>query len=200
MLQDHGASPAPVLEADERLVLVDEQDRALRTAGKLDAHVTGALHRAVSVFLFRSDGRLLIQQRALGKYHSPGKWANTCCGHPRPGEDTLAAGERRLREELGLRAQLHDGFRARYRARLENGLVENELVHVLFGISDARAEPHPEEARAVDAIGLDDLSERLCTEPDRFAVWLQRYFHDHADDLARHRDRSLAQSSAVPRA
>lgn len=181
-----------VAEVDEQLILVDESDRELRPAGKLDAHRSGALHRAFSVFVFRSDGRLVIQQRAGAKYHSPGKWANTCCGHPRPREETVAAAERRLMEELGMACRLQPGFCARYRAEFDNGLIENELVHVLFGVSDASAVPHPAEAAGVDAVSLDKLADEIAAAPDRFAVWLVRYFERHAAEIARHRDRILA--------
>src|ERR1044071_1553902 len=81
------------------VILVDEHDRALGTMAKLAAHQRGLRHRAISVIVRDRDNRLLLQQRAGTKYHSGGLWTNTCCSHPRPGEDTLEAARRRLREE-----------------------------------------------------------------------------------------------------
>jgi isopentenyl-diphosphate delta-isomerase len=92
--------------ADEQLILVDESNRAVGTAGKTKVHRAGLLHRAFSIFLVDGRGRLLLQQRSRAKYHSGGLWANSCCGHPRPGERTLAAAHRRLHEELGVRSDL----------------------------------------------------------------------------------------------
>lgn len=197
MLDNPIAMSGSVPETEEQLILVDERDQALRAAGKLEAHRSGDLHRAFSVFVFRSDGQLLLQKRAASKYHSPGKWANTCCGHPRPDEDTVAAGERRLMEELGLACRLQPGFQARYRAELENGLVENELVHVLFGCSDAPARPHPAEASEVALVGLDALAGALVAMPERYAVWLVRYFERHRAAIAHQRDRILSAANAA---
>jgi len=179
-------------DAEERLILVDEDDVALSSAGKLDAHRTGDLHRAFSIFLFRANGDLLIQRRAACKYHSPGLWANTCCGHPRPDEDTLLAGRRRLGEELGIDCALQPGFQTRYRAELGNGLVENELVHILFAVSDAPARCHPDEASDVKGISLEALGADIKASPETYAVWIVRYFDRHAEALARHRDDILA--------
>ncbi|MEM0986647.1 MAG: isopentenyl-diphosphate Delta-isomerase [Pseudomonadota bacterium] len=191
MLDEKTTPSAGIPEAAEQLILVDEADRPIGPARKLEAHVSGDLHRAFSVFLFRSTGELLLQRRADSKYHSPGRWANTCCGHPRPFEDTVAAGERRLHEELGIRATLHSGFQARYKEALENGLIENELVHVLFGISDAAAVLNPDEASAVATIGLTVLEQNIRTTPDQFAIWIVRYFERHAAEIAEHRDRVI---------
>ncbi|MEM7765874.1 MAG: isopentenyl-diphosphate Delta-isomerase [Pseudomonadota bacterium] len=191
-----GRGPTAIPESEEQLILVDEADTEIRAAGKIDAHVTGALHRAFSVFLFRPDGNLLLQQRAESKYHSPGKWANTACGHPRPFEDTREAGERRLYEELGIHCALTTGFQARYRAELENGLVENELVHVLFGVSTAGAALNPDEASAVATISLERLARQLTDAPDQFAVWLVQYFARYAAEIAFHRDRVVMEAAA----
>ncbi|MEM1105527.1 MAG: isopentenyl-diphosphate Delta-isomerase [Pseudomonadota bacterium] len=172
----------------ERLILVDEDDCVLRASQKLEAHRTGALHRAFSVFIFRSDGKLIVQKRAAGKYHSAGKWANTACGHPRPGEDVVSAAERRLEEETGLRAALQTGFKARYRADLDNGMIENELVHVVFGISDEDGAPDPGEVSALAETSLDALRQDLARRPGRYAVWLVKYFERHAEQIFAKRD------------
>ncbi|HNK86555.1 MAG TPA: isopentenyl-diphosphate Delta-isomerase, partial [Flavobacteriales bacterium] len=117
----------------EQVTLVNERDEVIGRMEKLEAHRVGALHRAFSIFIFNREGRLLLQQRADGKYHSPGLWTNSCCGHPRPGEPTMKAAQRRLHEELGIRCELTEEFTFSYRAEFGNGLIEHELDHVFFG-------------------------------------------------------------------
>ncbi|HEX7957304.1 MAG TPA: isopentenyl-diphosphate Delta-isomerase, partial [Pyrinomonadaceae bacterium] len=119
--------------ASEQLILVDADDRELGAGEKLEVHRAGALHRAFSVFVFDGRGRLLMQRRAAGKYHSGGLWSNTACGHPRPGEATRAAARRRLREEMGLDCELSAAFEFVYRAELGDSLVEHEYDHVFVG-------------------------------------------------------------------
>ncbi|RZM25433.1 MAG: isopentenyl-diphosphate delta-isomerase, partial [Pedobacter sp.] len=110
----------------EEVILVDHDDKEISTMAKLDAHIEGKLHRAFSVFIFNSEGDLLLQQRALSKYHSGGKWTNTCCSHPRPGELTSDAALRRLKEEMGMACVLKPVFTFCYKAEVENGLIEYE--------------------------------------------------------------------------
>jgi isopentenyl-diphosphate Delta-isomerase len=118
------------------VILVDEHDRALGTMAKLAAHQRGLRHRAISVIVRDRDNRLLLQQRAATKYHSGGLWTNTCCSHPRPGEDTLEAARRRLREEMGVACELQLLFSTHYRADVSRGLIEDEIVHVFGGRFD----------------------------------------------------------------
>lgn len=120
----------------EYVVLVDEQDKETGTMEKLQAHLNGRLHRAVSVFLFNSKGELLLQQRASGKYHSANLWTNTCCSHPRPGESAYDAANRRLYEEMGLACELSEVFSFIYKAHLGNNLTEHEFDHVFVGTND----------------------------------------------------------------
>ncbi len=129
----------------ENVILVDSADNAPGTMEKMEAHRQGALHRAFSIFLFNSRGQLLLQQRAMEKYHSGGLWTNTCCGHPRPGEETLEAGKRRLIEETGIATELDALFSFVYRHEFANGLAEYEYDHVLIGFSDEAPQPDPEE-------------------------------------------------------
>jgi isopentenyl-diphosphate delta-isomerase len=103
----------------EEVILVDEDDRPLGVAPKLAAHRQGQLHRALSVQLQDRHGRLLLQKRHIGKYHSGGLWTNTCCGHPRPSETAIDAAHRRLKEEMGISCPLLPLFSARYRAELD---------------------------------------------------------------------------------
>lgn len=182
-------TPTPYAESEEPLVLVDENDVQLAVGHKFETHRRGRLHRAFSVFVFTSDGKLRVQRRAPGKYHSGGKWANTACGHPRPGESVIAAGERRLREETGLVCRLQQGFCARYRAELDNDMIENELVHLLFGVSDAPGSPDPGEVAELAAVELDQLRRDVRNRPEAFAVWLQCYVERHEDAIGHWRDR-----------
>jgi len=156
----------------ERVVLVDATDRAVGTEEKLAAHRVGVLHRAFSVVVRNSRGELLVQRRALGKYHSGGLWSNACCGHPRPGEGVVAAGERRLREEMGVSCALAPHAAFVYRAALNDALVEHEYDHILVGTTDDDPTPDPDEAMSWEWIAPDALAARVATAPERFTAWL----------------------------
>lgn len=163
----------------EDLILVDERNHATGRAGKWKVHQAGLLHRAFSIFLVNRDGLLLLQRRSRLKYHSGGLWANSCCGHPRPGEATLRAARRRLAEELGASAPLRFGFRARYRTELPNGLTENEIVYVYFGATPAEITPNPTEVSAVAQMSLPALQRDIARRPHRYAYWLRYYMKNH---------------------
>ncbi len=154
----------------ERVVLVDAQDRPVGVEEKRNAHLMGRLHRAFSVFVFRSDGAMLLQRRADGKYHSGGLWSNTACGHPRPGEPTVAAARRRLREEMGFETDLRSVLSFTYRVDL-GGLVEHEVDHVLVGVCDARPVPSPEEVSDWRWVATDEVVREAWEHPDRFTPW-----------------------------
>jgi isopentenyl-diphosphate delta-isomerase len=174
------------LMADEQLILVDEGNRAVGVGGKTAVHRAGLLHRAFSIFLVGDRGRVLLQQRSAAKYHSGGLWANSCCGHPRPGERTLTAARRRLNEELGVAADLSFGFFARYRTDLDGGMQENELVYVYFGTLREPPQPDPAEVSKVECLSLDELKRRIHRKPDAYTVWLRHYIDRHLADLKRH--------------
>lgn len=160
---------------DDLLILVDGRDRQIGTATKWQAHVEGTLHRAFSVVLVRDaeGGReLLLAKRSLCKYHSGGLWANSCCSHPRDGEDTVPAAYRRVREELGCEASdLRDLCSFVYRAEFDNGLCEFECDHVILGRCVGEPDPDPAEASDVRWVKFDDLAAELTEEPKKFAVW-----------------------------
>jgi isopentenyl-diphosphate delta-isomerase len=157
---------------DERVVLVDRADRELGSEEKLRAHRTGALHRAVSVFVFNAGGQLLLQRRADGKYHSAGLWSNTCCSHPRPGEAPLTAATRRLAEEMGIECELRAAFSFIYRADLGNGLVEHELDHVFIGTFAGTPKPAALEVQAWAWASLSALAKDCETNPGHYSAWL----------------------------
>jgi len=151
MWEDGGAMEEKV----ESVVLVDAADREVGRAEKLWAHRgEGVRHRAFSVMVEDGAGRVLLQRRAAGKYHFPGLWTNACCSHPRPGEGVLAAGARRLKEELGLEGvELREAGVFEYRARSEEtGLCEWEVDHVLAGRWDGAAEAVAFDPREVGAV------------------------------------------------
>jgi len=161
----------------EQVVLVDQQDRAIGLAEKIEAHAKNLLHRAFSVFILRKEPQLeiLLQQRALHKYHSPGLWTNTCCSHPRAEEDIIAAGKRRLQEEMGMQAQIHSLGKFHYNVHFDNGLSENEIDHVLLGIVPPQASIiiNPQEVNAYRWISLPALAYELENQPEQFTQWLQ---------------------------
>lgn len=143
---------------------------------KMEAHRLGLLHRAFSVFIFNKKGELLLQQRAFNKYHSGGKWTNTCCSHPNPGEDTLDAAHRRLNDEMGMKCELHYTFNFVYRAELEDGLLEHEFDHVFWGISDHDPIPEPKEAAAFKFMSMEDLASDIKLNPGQYTEWLKICF------------------------
>ena len=166
--------------AEERIVLVDEDDRPLGTMEKLQAHLEGRLHRAFSVFLFDPAGRLLMQQRAATKYHSAGLWSNTCCGHPRPGEPLREAAARRLLEEMGIRTELRALFPFVYRAEVGPHLVEHEVDHVLVGHFEGAPRPDPGEVADWRWIGIEGLRDEVLRRPEAFTSWLRILMNDPA--------------------
>ena len=165
-----------VLTGSDQLVLVDEQDRPVGTCEKMEAHQKGLLHRAFSVFLFDRAGRMLLQQRALHKYHSGGLWTNACCSHPFPGEEVLAAATRRLQEEMGLTAPVTKPFDFIYRAELDNGLTENEFDHVFVGIYEGDVTPNPQEVMDYCYLSLPEIEKQLDVRSERYTVWFKMAF------------------------
>ena len=157
----------------ENVILVDERDQAIGTMEKMEAHRRGLLHRAISVFIFDSQGRLLLQQRAAHKYHSAGLWTNTCCSHPAPGEEALVAAHRRLKEEMGMDVPLTFVFTFLYRAPFDNGLVEHELDHVFIGYSDETPVINPDEAATYRWSNLTEIETAVQANPEAYTAWFK---------------------------
>lgn len=153
------------------ITLVDENDKEIGAGEKMDVHRRGLLHRAFSVFVFNDAGEMLIQRRALEKYHCGGLWTNTCCSHPAPGETWIKAAHRRLPEEMGLDCPLTEEFVFTYRAEFKNNLVEHEIDHVFFGTWDGVPKPNPDEVCDYRWITEDDLREEMKKCPEKFAPW-----------------------------
>lgn len=166
--------------AQEEVILVNGQDEQTGVMEKLEAHRRALLHRAFSVFIFNDKGQMLLQQRALNKYHSPGLWTNACCSHPRPGEDTLAAAHRRLREEMGLDAELNSLGSFIYRAEFGNGLTEHEFDHVFSGKTERQPVINPDEVNDYSWQDTDQIKARMASHPEEFTVWfriaMERWF------------------------
>ncbi len=158
---------------NESLILVNEKDEACGKMEKLAVHQLGLLHRAFSVFIFNSKGELLLQQRAEDKYHSGGLWTNTCCSHPRYGEDTQSSVERRLMEEMGMHCKTNFAFSFMYKTQFENGLIEHEFDHVYIGVSDELPLPTKAEAQNWKYITLANLEQEISQEPKKFTAWLK---------------------------
>jgi isopentenyl-diphosphate delta-isomerase len=169
---------------EHQVILVDEQDREIGLMEKHEAHRKGALHRAFSVFIFNSQGELLLQRRAFGKYHSEGLWTNTCCSHPNPEEDIIAAGNRRLHEEMGLTCELRASFSFIYKAELDNGFTEFELDHVLIGHSDETPHLNTNEAMSFKWMKLDELKRSADEHPAMYTEWFKIILNEHLSKLS----------------
>ncbi len=157
---------------EDRVILVNENDIEMGVECKLVAHRSGKLHRAISIFVFDANNRLLLQKRASTKYHSGGLWSNTCCSHPRPNEDNLAAASRRLREEMGIECDLAKIFSFVYLTTFPNGLIEHEYDHVFFGSHAGDPVPNPGEAEDWKWMEITELSVDVKTNPGAYSSWL----------------------------
>lgn len=161
----------------EEVILVDSNDVELGTMEKMEAHRNGGtLHRAFSVFVFNTKGELLLQRRAHHKYHSGGLLTNTCCSHPRPGETVREAGNRRLREEMGMECKLVELFSFEYKAELDSGMTEWELDHVLLGLSDVHPVINPEEVDEYLYMPLDEIDMDIKENPNNYTEWFKICF------------------------
>lgn len=158
---------------EPKVILVDSNDQEIGSMNKLEAHEKGALHRAFSIFLFDENDFLLLQQRALHKYHSPGLWTNTCCSHQSPGQSNTQAAEIRLQEELGINAHVYDVFSFEYRTYFDNGLIEHEYDHVLVGRFTGVPNPNPEEVSNYQWITMPQLLAEIETTPEKYTYWLK---------------------------
>jgi len=164
------------MKQEQKLILVDENDNMVGTMDKMRVHQLGLLHRAFSVFLFNRKDEMLLQQRALDKYHSGGLWTNACCSHPRPDEDTETAVHRRLQEELGMDCSVKPVFSFMYRVKLPNGLMEFEFDHVFVGFYDGPFSPEATEIAALAYFPLTHIEAQLHTQPQLFTAWFKLAF------------------------
>lgn len=157
----------------EYVILVDENDNALGLCEKMEAHEKALLHRAFSVLLFNEKKELLLQQRAITKYHCGGKWTNTCCSHPQPDESTEQAAKRRLMEEMGVDCQLKKAFEFIYKAPLEKELTEYEYDHVFIGNFSGTPVINKAEVKDWKYLSLAELEKEIEKTPEDFTPWFK---------------------------
>lgn len=157
----------------EYVILVDENDNKLGLMEKMEAHEKAQLHRAFSVFVYNDKKEIMLQQRAIEKYHSGGLWTNTCCSHPRDGELTIDAAHRRLVEEMGFDCEVEEVFDFVYRAELDKGLTEFELDHVFIGEYNGTVEFNLHEVMEYKWVTYDDLTHDMNKFPEKYTEWFK---------------------------
>lgn len=170
---------------EERVILVNLEDEPIGLMSKMEAHQKGELHRAFSVFVFNDKNELMLQQRALDKYHSPGLWTNTCCSHQREGETNIEAGKRRLQEEMGFSTELEDTISFIYKAPFDNGLTEHEFDHILVGKFNADPKLNPEEAAGWKWMSLEGVAEDMRINPRIYTEWFKIIFDKYYQSIQR---------------
>ncbi len=167
----------------EYVILVDENDHERGIMEKMEAHEKALLHRAISVLIVNPEGEWLLQQRAKQKYHSNSLWTNACCTHPFPGENSLNAAHRRLKEEMGMQTELRELFQFIYKAPLDNELMEYELDHVFVGCSSEEPLINSDEAMDWKYISPNELKSDLASNPENYTVWFQKIVKHLEDNL-----------------
>jgi isopentenyl-diphosphate delta-isomerase len=158
---------------EDTILVIDETDKEIGNGSKMDIHRRGILHRAFSIFVFNSKGKLLIQQRLKNKYHSGGLWTNTCCSHQRLGETLEESTHRRLIEEMGFDCELTEIFTFKYRANLDHDLIENELDHVFIGRYEKDPLPNIDEVEGFKWISVADIQKDIKKNPDNYTYWFK---------------------------
>lgn len=161
------------MKTNDYVILVDEQDNEIGVMEKLKAHEQGKLHRAFSVFIFNDNNELLLQQRALNKYHSGGLWTNTCCSHPSPNETIKDAANRRLYEEMGMSCDLKIISNFIYKTDFENGLIEHELDYILIGNSNANPQINKTEVETFKWLPISEIQNDIILNPNQYTIWFK---------------------------
>lgn len=170
---------------NEEVILVDIEDNEIGVMEKMEAHKKGVLHRAFSIFIFNSKGEILLQKRALQKYHSGGLWSNTCCSHPRKGESNLAAANRRLFEEMGMKAKLSHAFSFIYKSELDQNLIEHELDHVFIGYSNNLPQINTDEVDSYCYMSPELLQLGIEKHESDYTEWLKICFSELINHLTK---------------
>lgn len=154
--------------------LVNKEGKRIGSIEKIEAHKSGELHEAFSIFIFNSRKELLLQKRNPSKYHSGGLWSNTCCSHAQVDEQLNDATHRRLKEEMGFDCEMREVYSFVYKVSFDNGLIENEFDHIFIGLVDSViVKPNPEEVSGYSWIGLDDLEKNIGNCPQEYTEWLK---------------------------
>ena len=167
----------------EIIICVDKNDNEVGHIEKMDDHIKGLLHRALSIFIFNEKNELLLQKRYSGKYHSPGLWTNTCCTHPNKDERTDDAAIRRLQEEMGFSCDLKEVFSFMYYIKFDNDLIEHEFDHVYFGRYSNEISINPLEVEDYKWISLDNIKVDLKTNPDNYTFWFKYIIENHIKEI-----------------
>lgn len=166
------------------VILVDDNDKPIGKMEKIEAHQKGLLHRAFSVFIYNDKDELMLQQRALTKYHTPGLWTNTCCSHQKVGESNIEAGKRRLQEEMGFSVPLKEVMSFTYKAPFDNGLTEHEFDHILVGKFNQKPNPNPEEVNDWKWESLDNIKKDISENPNLYTAWFRIIFDKYLANIA----------------
>ena len=161
-----------------KVILVDEKDRETGVSDKMEAHRKALLHRAISVFITDGEGRWLMQQRHVDKYHSRELWSNACCSHPAPGESTPEAANRRLMQEMGLTTELSKLFVFKYMAPMEDDLKEHEVDHVFWDISKELPLPNPEEVQDYRYMHFEEIDQEIKLNPGIYTEWFKMIYRE----------------------
>lgn len=169
---------------EEKVILVNEQDEQIGLMEKIEAHRKALLHRAFSVFIVNDKNEIMLQQRAMEKYHSPGLWTNTCCSHQREGESNIAAGKRRLMEEMGFTTDLKELFNFIYIAPFDNGLTEHELDHVMVGTYNAEPDLNPHEVAAWKWMTAQEIKQDMEGQPEIYTEWFKIIFDQYYNHIS----------------
>ena len=172
---------------EENVILVNEEDKQIGLMPKLEAHEKAVLHRAFSVFVMNDKNEIMLQQRAIHKYHSPLLWTNTCCSHQREGETNIQAGTRRLYEEMGFKTELKELFHFIYKAPFDNGLTEHELDHVMIGYYNGEPQINIEEVENWKWMSIEAVRINMQLHPELYTVWFKIIFDEFFHYLEDHK-------------
>lgn len=157
----------------KNILIIDKNDNIIDTADKVSIHRKGLLHRAFSILIFNRQQQLVLQRRAMSKYHSAGLWTNTCCGHPFNEKSIIKYAQQRLKEEMGMNCDLIFTFKFAYHSTLENGLIENEIDHVFIGITEQEPILNLEETDSYMWVNEIDLRNDIQIHPEKYTIWFR---------------------------
>ncbi len=168
------------------VILVNHNDEVVGVMEKMEAHEKAMLHRAFSVFIFDGQGKMLLHQRAIEKYHSGGLWTNACCSHPSPGEETEKAAHERLKFEMGFDTELTPAFSFIYKTGFDNGLTEHEFDHVLIGKHNGSVHPNTAEVLSFNFFHIHEIQQQISADPQKFTSWFKIAFPKLVEYIAVH--------------
>lgn len=167
----------------EFIICVDKNDKKISLEEKIKVHKEGILHRAFSIFIFNNKNELLLQRRALEKYHSPGLWTNTCCSHQRETETLKEAALRRLQEEMGFKCDINEKFVFSYRVEFEDGLIENEIDHVFVGKYNDDVFINSDEVKEYKWITVECLFKDIKLNPNKYTYWFKDIINNYSKEI-----------------